>query len=481
MRSGFLGKVSAYGLSQLVVAGTGAVGVLFTTHILTRPEFGLLDTAATFFYWCVIVFGCGGADPMTRYFSLSSSETEKEKIVSSWMIFHLISYIVLCAILLSGETLAGLFSGDQKYMGAIHIILALTIVVSFKNSMLQLLRYEQKTKEYVIAETTMACLSVLLGIAFLLQGFGLTGWVTASCISGIITTIILLWINRKWVFNTPEFKIVKRLFIYGLPLVPSYMFWYAMLMVDRLMLRSFDKAEVALFVLAFKLTLLIKMINAAFGMAWGPRAMEMYKKQKKEVPEKYSYALSGYLMLSLLGALVFCTVAPNFISLLFPSSYMASASILPILMIPIIAEGTTFITGMSIGIKEKTKWIILPPFLGLAINIILNNILIPKYGSGGAALASAISFIVLAFVYYTLGNKLIRLSVPKQIRYICLAIIMGLVFFVIAPEPAVNDTLIRLVIFIIICAASYKVVSKELKKIVLLLKEESINANTAAN
>ena len=252
-------------------------------------------------------------------------------------------------------------------------------------------------------------------------------------------------------------------------------------MVDRLMLRSFDKAEVALFVLAFKLTLLIKMINAAFGMAWGPRAMEMYKKQKKEVPEKYSYALSGYLMLSLLGALVFCTVAPNFISLLFPSSYVASASILPILMITVIAEGTTFITGMSIGIKEKTKWIILPPFLGLAINIILNNILIPKYGSGGAALASAISFIVLAFVYYTLGNKLIRLSVPKQIRYICLAIIMGLVFFVIAPEPAVNDTLIRLIIFIIICAASYKVVSKELKKIVLLLKEESINANTAAN
>ena len=62
MRSGFLGKFSAYGLSQLVVAGTGAVGVLFTTHILTRPEFGLLDTAATFFYWCVIVFGCGGAD-----------------------------------------------------------------------------------------------------------------------------------------------------------------------------------------------------------------------------------------------------------------------------------------------------------------------------------------------------------------------------------------------------------------------------------
>tara|TARA_B100000029_G_C17594426_1_gene963597 strand:- start:522 stop:1934 length:1413 start_codon:yes stop_codon:yes gene_type:complete len=462
MDSGFFGKVGAYGISQVVVAGTGAIGVLFTTRFLSDLEFGLLDTAVTVFYWCIIVFGCGGSDPMTRYFSLSVTVEEKGKIVSSWMVFHVASFLLMYLIIIYGQCLSKIFPGDENHLITIKLILGLSIVVSITNSMLQLLRFEQKTINYMVAEIAMALMTLIAGVSFLFHGLGLFGWVLASSISAIITMLVLIWINRKWVFNVPEIRTIKRLVVYGLPLVPSYMFWYAMLMVDRLMLRNYDKNQVAWFVLAFKLTLLVKLVNAAFGMAWGPRAMEIYKESTDKVSEKYSMALSGYLVISLTLALIICSVAPNIIHMAFPEIYISSAAILPILMIPIIAEGTTFITGLSFGIKEKTKWIIFPPLAGLSINILLNSILIPQYGGGGAALASAISFMGLGMVYFILGNKLIKLSIPARVKYLALAVLIGLMLFVVAPDPERTDTLIRLAVLVAICAGFYRIILKEL-------------------
>ena len=204
----------------------------------------LMSCAVTVFYWCIIVFGCGGADPMTRYFSLSVTEEEKGKIVSSWMVFHVTSFLFMYLIIIYGQCLPKIFPGDENHLITIKLILGLSIVISITNSMLQLLRFEQKTMNYMVAEVAMALMTLIAGVIFLFHGLGLFGWVLASSISAIITMLGLIWVNRKWVFNVPEIRSIKRLVVYGFPLVPSYMFWYAMLMVDRLMLRNYDKNQV---------------------------------------------------------------------------------------------------------------------------------------------------------------------------------------------------------------------------------------------
>ena len=60
---------------------------------------------------------------------------------------------------------------------------------------------------------------------------------------------------------------------------------------------------------------------------------------------------------------------------------------------------------------EHTKKIMYFRFIGALSNIIMNIILIPEFGIIGSAYATLISFIIMSFYIFTVGNRL------EYIRY----------------------------------------------------------------
>ena len=62
------------------------------------------------------------------------------------------------------------------------------------------------------------------------------------------------------------------------------------------------------------------------------------------------------------------------------------------------------VTGVGIGIKRKTLLSLLAALISLVINLILNYFLVPNFGAAGAAVSSAVSFLVFFILKTSLSN-----------------------------------------------------------------------------
>ena len=113
--------------------------------------------------------------------------------------------------------------------------------------------------------------------------------------------------------------------------------------------------------------------------------------------------------------------------LLTPESYWPAGVVVGLLCVAAISDGSTYITQLGFSIKEKTKYMIIPPIIALLVNVVINYLLIPRWGYIGAAIASALSFVGLSLSYYAIGNKVFPIWVDRKIVFtmICFVISIG--------------------------------------------------------
>jgi O-antigen/teichoic acid export membrane protein len=96
-------------------------------------------------------------------------------------------------------------------------------------------------------------------------------------------------------------------------------------------------------------------------------------------------------------ALPITFLANDIIKLLFGTQYQETAGVLQIYVWAGIFVFLGVASGQYLIVENYTKISFLRTFTGAIINIILNIILIPKYGINGAAIATIISYFISTF------------------------------------------------------------------------------------
>src|SRR5207245_3647558 len=85
-----------------------------------------------------------------------------------------------------------------------------------------------------------------------------------------------------------------------------------------------------------------------------------------------------------------------------------------------------FTTGISI--QRKTWFAVVFTALSALVNIGFNLVLIPMYGSMGAALSTLLAYMLLAFVAYVVNQRLY--PVPYEIGLFVIELLVGIAFYV---------------------------------------------------
>lgn len=120
-----------------------------------------------------------------------------------------------------------------------------------------------------------------------------------------------------------------------------------------------------------------------------------------EAKRHYFKFLGPFIFLALIGYGLFAYFAPYLVSFLLPEEYSWIGLVVSILLLgmffaDIHSLNATFVS--SVGRTEVLKQMTLVLAGAVAANLGLNWILIPKFGIEGAAIASAISFALAAFI-----------------------------------------------------------------------------------
>jgi O-antigen/teichoic acid export membrane protein len=98
--------------------------------------------------------------------------------------------------------------------------------------------------------------------------------------------------------------------------------------------------------------------------------------------------------------------------MLYSEATADSAMVFGYLIPSFLAWGTVYIYGSLLTARGNLRFLNISSAAGLAINIVLNLILIPKYGAKGAAIAALFTQGTVALAQYLRAHLLFPYSVP---------------------------------------------------------------------
>jgi len=247
-----------------------------------------------------------------------------------------------------------------------------------------------------------AAIAVTLIVYFELGVLGYIIGQTAGSVAALLAGILFArsCVPVSLVFDRDA---LKEMISFSGPLVLSSAAVYFNMYTDRWMLRAWSGLdEVGLYAVAFHIAAVVGMVVLAFGKALTPMVYQNYR--SADTAHNVSKIFEYFLVLTLILVSFISLFAHELIQILTGPGYEAAEQVIGILAISAMLMGI-YVFAPGLGIAKKTKTIAKINILAASVNIILNAILIPKFGMQGAAVATLCGGFTMASLYFMLGSK----------------------------------------------------------------------------
>lgn len=245
----------------------------------------------------------------------------------------------------------------------------------------------------------------LLGIP-LLGLLGVSHGVLGAAAAYVISTISVLLIGIiLWRRATPQIRKLRgsfdiRLLIStSLPLFMVASMNLVMNWTDTIMLGIWtDDKTVGIYGVAVRTAMLTSFILNAVNSIVAPKFAELYA--QKDYNSLSSLARKSAQLMTCLAApvLLLFVIAPSWVLRLFGPSFVSGAGALSILAIGQFVNVATGSVGYLLMMSGHEKLMRNNILFSAGLNILLNSILIPKYGISGAAIATAVSLAMMNLI-----------------------------------------------------------------------------------
>jgi O-antigen/teichoic acid export membrane protein len=171
--------------------------------------------------------------------------------------------------------------------------------------------------------------------------------------------------------------------------------------------------QVGLYTVAVKISAVMRLsIVVPFGSAWGGLLFQIAKRPDAQVV--FSKIMSYLLVLSVSIALVFSAASPVLLLILTTRQYSACLPIVPWLLFVQVITVLQYPASAGIFLGSATKWLVPIFTAGVVISLLLNRLLVPKFGGVGAAAAWLASWLMITVLMASFGQRYYPLRYEKK-------------------------------------------------------------------
>jgi PST family polysaccharide transporter len=190
----------------------------------------------------------------------------------------------------------------------------------------------------------------------------------------------------------------RSLFGKSWPLIIGTAAYTIYLKIDQFMLGQMrDMVDVGTYAIAARLSEVWYVVPIAIVSSIFPRIVELRAQNTARYRQRLRESIRGLFWMGVLIALPVSIVAVPLITFLFGPAYSISGTILAIHIWACPAVFMGIAVEKWLVAEDLLKFFIGRQLMGAALNVILNLVLIPKFGGVGSAIATLISY---TFAYY---------------------------------------------------------------------------------
>lgn len=286
------------------------------------------------------------------------------------------------------------------------MLLPIVVLENLQTLFLSDLRARRRAAMYsgTAAARLLAIVAASLWLVVLRQQ-GITGIFGGRLIGdavGVAVAATVCLRRTKLRFSLPTgFSMIR----YGLPLVGCALITLLLDASGRYFLTHYSTLEqVGLYGVAIKIANIFQMmVTRPFGTAWGGIMFQIAKGPHARVI--FSKLLAYVWVLALCGALILALFTPTLFGIFATPAYQAATAVFPMLLLVRAINLMEYPTAIGLYLTERTKRLIPIYLAALAINVLLNTVLVQWFGVFGAGLAWLAAWLIIVCTMAWIGQR----------------------------------------------------------------------------
>ncbi len=377
------------------------------TNILSTTEYGTYDLFNATIGVLLPVLTLNIQESVLR-FSLDK-KTSRKAIVSISVKYLLISNLLV---------IIGLIFNRITYLNAmiaeygIYFFL-MFFVQSLVGVITCYIRGVDRVADLSVSSVITSIVTISCNIIFLVAfKWGLPGYFLANIIGPLVQCIYLMVRSNflkeiRFEQFTPEEEAMTN---YSKPLIANSIAWWVNNVSDRYVIVFFcGLAENGVYSVAGKIPSILNIFQTIFNQAWTLSAVKDFDPEDKNGFFTNTYKAYNCMMVIICSSII---VADKILAkFLYAKDFYVAWKYVPWLTVAILFGALSGYLGGFFSAVKDSKLFATSTIMGAIINLILNFVFTPIYGAMGAAIATAISYIVVWAFRYVQSRKYIKLKI----------------------------------------------------------------------
>jgi O-antigen/teichoic acid export membrane protein len=394
-------------LDQLVFGVTGWIYWLIISKYVSPFEIG----QSTAVYSLILLFSALTQLGL-QYPMLNRSSAERSQILASVLIIELaVTLAIIPIVVYFFYNVYPVSLQGFSWMGiGILIFLSAGFVGHF------VLLGISEAKKVLIIDTIGTIIKFVTGLILVVTGFGTWGILLSFLIQALVIGCITLAMAVKiFEFKLQNMNYLTKIMRDGLVNVPSQLSGLLIFSLSVVLLASFavPSSDIGIFYIALMISFIVGTFVSSMALMIIPWSSAS-KVDLSTVTTRIGISLTAPLIAALIAS-------PKLILSVFGTEYLSGATILVLLSIAILPFSIMINAISKFNFKDDPKKLILVGSTQLLTFLITFYLLVPSYGTLGAAFSILIAFVASSIPSIVWSDRIL-------IRYIintCIAILVG--------------------------------------------------------
>lgn len=402
----FFGKVAPALLS--------IVGVMIYTRLVTPVEYGLFSLVTVIAGLINIFFFQWIRSSFIRFYNDRGSI---DSFMGSILKSHIITLVILGIPTIITAVIFYFKSLDIRY-----VFIGYILVILLSAFEMLIIYFRTKLKPTIVANVnvTKSLIVIIISTILIYLGLGSIGLFVGLSFGTFFG--ILLYVKKIDNNNKREFSIKSdrntqiTLLKYGLPITLSFALSVAMQNIDKVMISSILGLEAnGNYAVSYDLIHnLIYMIMTSLSLASFPLILKVIKKDGEKAGKKeFANYTKLLLFISIPACFGLASIINEFTSIIIGNEYSISGNLMNLIIVASLFHGLkSHYFDLTLQISGKTSHFFIPSFIAIILNIVLNIYMLKKYGIEGAALATAVSFLIAMLISSLYSIRNYKVPIP---------------------------------------------------------------------
>ncbi len=421
------GDTAVYGLGTVVPRLLNYLLVPFyTIMVFNKSEYGQITELYAYVAILMVLLTYGMETAFFRFANKSDHPLKIYGTATTSLLFTS-SAFVFAVMLFNGKIAQAIsYGGHGEYIVLIGFIVAID---AFTSLPFAFLRFKNKARRFSFIKIANVLLNIALNFVLLIiipkvfrdtysafwlyKTLGLVGMVFVSNLVASVFTLVLLIPELKQFSVGIDKTVLKRMLSYGLPILIIGFAGMINEVSDKILLRYLlpqgvdVSAVIGVYGANYKLAILMMLFIQMFRYAAEP--FFFAESKNSDAKQTYSRVMTLFVAFTwfiFLLVMLFIDGFKYFIG----RDFWVGLSIVPVVLAAKLFLGIFYNLSVWYKLTDKTLYGGMIALFGAGVTIVLNVILIPKWGYMGSAWANFACYFSMALISYFLGKRFYKID-----------------------------------------------------------------------